>query len=158
MSVGDRRVHKNSSLACEEQKILPSEMAASPNCHLGQGHCPLEQQLCLGGTLGVKKQRLFSAGTTGFNHMSLRARSLSFRTAAWLRRNSWCKEQSSFQQEQPASIICPLGQGHCPLEQQLGLGGTAGVKNSSCFRQEQLVSLICPLGQGHCPLEQHLGL
>jgi hypothetical protein len=114
--------------------------------------------------------------------MSLRTRSLSFRTAAWLRRNSWCKEQqlfsaettsfthmslggtvgvknsSCFQQEQLASLVCPSGQGHCPLEQQLGLGGTVVVKNSCCFQQEQPASLICPLGQGHCPLEQQLGL
>jgi hypothetical protein len=28
--------------------------------------------------------------------MSLETRSLSFRTAAWLRRTSWCKEQQLF--------------------------------------------------------------
>jgi hypothetical protein len=28
--------------------------------------------------------------------MSLRTRSLSLRTAAWLRRSSWCKEQQLF--------------------------------------------------------------
>jgi hypothetical protein len=95
MSVSDRRVLKNSSLACEDQKILPSpsEIDSFPNCSLGQGHCPLEQQLGLGGAVGVKKQRLFSAGTTGFTRMSLRARSLSLEQQLGF---SWCKEQQLF--------------------------------------------------------------
>ncbi len=69
------------------------------------------------------------------------------------------KNNGCFQQEQPASLICPLGQGHCPLEQQLGLRGTVGVKIRGCFQQEQLAGFThMSLRTRSLSLEQQLGL